>query len=383
MKAATTAGAPYSAPLVKALDSAVSVVRSNHALLVEPDPKAEVDADRMLVTSRLAQMRQLVEKEGIDLDQVLGDLATRAIEGMSIEQDAAVSSLKSLMPAKATAVREPYSAQISRETPALFLLGLDLSDSMNEGFAGAKDASQSKLREVEKVLNEVLFQLAIKSGEELPDGEYIVKDYFHLELLGYGGTEIKSMLPKGTAGEEGFAPLSALVANPCGERDGKPVFFDGFKGGGRTPMRAFFQKAQAAMKRWSDEHPADFPPILINITDGMATDGDPVEGAKAVGQISGEDGNALVFNCHLSASGDTTPIAFPQSIDELPKGDEYARKLFEMSSELPPKFLEEAKRMGLVDKDATSARAMAYNCDIDSLVDFLVIGTRGKDTNVE
>ena len=51
-----------------------------------------------------------------------------------------------------------------------------------------------------------------------------------------------------------------------------------------------------------------------------------------------------------------------------------------MSSELPPKFLEEAKRMKLVPQDAVSARAMAYNTDIDSLVDFLVIGTRAKET---
>jgi hypothetical protein len=246
-----------------------------------------------------------------------------------------------------------------------------------------------KIKEVERVLNDVLFQLAVKSGEELANGDYIVKDYFHLLLMGYGNDRVQSILPADTVGANGLAPLSALVANPVGEDGGKPIFFQGFQPDGNTPMRQFFDAAAKPIQEWSTARPKDFPPILINISDGAWTGDNPVASAQQVQKISGEDGAALVFNCHLGAwwpelnTPKPKPVLFPQSVDQLPRGDEYARQLFEMSSELPPKFLEEAKRMGLVPQDAKSARAMAYNADIDSLVDFLVIGTRAKDTIVD
>jgi hypothetical protein len=217
-----------------------------------------------------------------------------------------------------------------------------------------------------------------------------VKDYFHMMLMGYGNERVTSAVPGAAVNPDGFAPLSALVANPQGETpEGRPIFFKDLQAGGSTPMNLFFQKAFGPMSKWSQERNDDFPPILINITDGASTDGVPIDASKKIQGIKGADGNALVFNCHISAwwpdpaTGQLTrpkPILFPQSIEDLPKEDEYARHLFEMSSELPPKFLEEAKRMKLVPEDAKSARAMAYNTDIDSLVDFLVIGTRAKET---
>lgn len=387
----TTLNTSYPVVVDTALHETASVLRNNHALLREPEANAHVDADRMLVQSMLAQYRKTVEAEGLSLDELLAALADRAIEGMTIDQSTALSSLNTLMPEKVQVIHDPYSAQISRETPAMFLFGFDLSDSMNEPTDAppGTPGRPLKLREVEKVLRELLFQLAIKSGEELPDESYIVKDYFHLMGLGYGDGQVNSVLPSSTLDDQGFAPLSALVATPVGEEDGKPVFLEPFKAGGNTPMVKFFERALAVMSGWSAAHNDDFPPTLINITDGISSDGSPVELAKKIQQIKGKDGNALVFNCHIAAwwpkDGETEkdrpkPILFPQSIDQLPKGDKYARELFEASSELPPKFLEEAKRLGLVPKEATSARAMAYNCTIESLVDFLVIGTHAKES---
>jgi hypothetical protein len=386
-----TGTAIYPAIVDRALIDTATTIQQNSALLVTPEANADVDADRMLVQSRLAQYRKVVESAGLDLDEMMQALAGRAIQGMSIDQGTAVSNLESLMPEKTASVRAPYSAQISRETPAMFLVGLDLSKSITDPIDAPPESGKGtpKIRSVENVLNEILFQLAIKSGEELPNGDYIVKDYFHMLLMGYGNNSVRSVLPKDTANEHGFAPLSALVANPSSERDGKPVFFEGFEGAGNTPMKEFFEAALGPMQSWSDRNAKNFPPILINISDGEWTGDSPIRAAERIRQVKGEDGNALVFNCHLTSwwpelgTPKPKPILFPQSIADLPPGDEYAKALFEMSSELPPKFLEEAKRMKLVPQDAKSARAMAYNTDIDALVDFLVIGTRAKDTNVE
>ena len=60
------------------------------------------------------------------------------------------------------------------------------------------------------------------------------------------------------------------------------------------------------------EHPACFPPIVINITDGKPSDGDPRPQAAALRDVASQDGNALLFNVHISASGEK-PILFPSS----------------------------------------------------------------------
>ena len=46
------------------------------------------------------------------------------------------------------------------------------------------------------------------------------------------------------------------------------------KAAGKTPMCEAFQAAHEVIGGFVAEHPACFPPIVINITDGMATDGD-------------------------------------------------------------------------------------------------------------
>jgi len=45
----------YPSTIDRAILDTANVVRQNRALLVAPEPSAEVDADRMLVQSRLAQ----------------------------------------------------------------------------------------------------------------------------------------------------------------------------------------------------------------------------------------------------------------------------------------------------------------------------------------
>ena len=59
----------------------------------------------------------------------------------------------------------------------------------------------------------------------------------------------------------------------------------------------------------------------------------------AIWRLASEDGNVLLFNIHVSARGEK-PILFPS--DDLDLPDDYARRLFSMSSRLPPPMLRQA-----------------------------------------
>ena len=118
-------------------------------------------------------------------------------------------------------------------------------------------------------------------------------------------------------------------------------------------------------------YPQCFPPIVINISDGAATDGDPVPAAAAVRGLASRDGNVLLFNVHVSIHG-LQPILFPTAEGSLPDG--YARLLFRISSELPPAMLRQAQILDMPVKEA--ARGFAFNADLASVIMFLDIGTR-------
>ena len=101
---------------------------------------------------------------------------------------------------------------------------------------------------------------------------------------------------------------------------------------GGTPMCAALKSAETILTDWVAQHADAFPPIVINITDGESTDGDPTAAALAIQNLATSDGNVLLFNVHLS-SHRASPIEFPDGEDGLP--DQYAKLLFGLSSLLP------------------------------------------------
>ena len=131
--------------------------------------------------------------------------------------------------------------------------------------------------------------------------------------------------------------------------------------------------AGGLMTDWANAHPNSFPPIVINISDGAATDADAEALAALASQLRGlktTDGGLLFLNVNVSAR-QGTPLLFPSDVETLPPGDEYARVLFEMSSRLTPKQVEEAAQYGA----RAGARGFAFNSDVTALRDFLEIGT--------
>ena len=274
----------------------------------------------------------------------------------------------------------PYSAEISRDNPSCFLFMIDQSTSMEEEIS-AGDATQQKAAGVADTMNRWLQELSIKCAKS--EG---VRDYYHVGVLGYG----KAVGPgfNGGLGGQEMIPISEIADNPARleERTKKmpdgagglveqtirfPVWFDPIADGG-TPMCRAASEAERIIQDWLTAHPDCFPPIIIHITDGEATDGDPTERIRALTTLSSSDGNAMLFNIHLSANPDASPISFPDSADSLP--DDYSRMLFETASPLTPTMRALAKEHGF--DPADSARSFVLNADMVLLVQAIDIGTR-------
>ncbi|MCL5802863.1 MAG: VWA domain-containing protein, partial [Candidatus Thermoplasmatota archaeon] len=113
--------------------------------------------------------------------------------------------------------------------------------------------------------------------------------------------------------------------------------------------------------------------------DGQATDGDPEEIAREILELRTSDGTPLIWNCHLS-SNPATPIAFPSDDLQLPD-DKYAKSLYSISSVLPSQYVGYAREMQIDMKD--NARAYVFNAQLEQLVEFIDIGTRGPQGQMQ
>lgn len=273
----------------------------------------------------------------------------------------------------------PYAAEISRANPSCFLFLIDQSGSMEDPFGGG-ESNRKKADLVADAINRLLQNLVIKCAKE--EG---IRDYFYVGVIGYGD-KVGPALSGALAGRElvsigdiGNQPArveqrmkkvddgaGGLVEQPIRF----PVWFDP-KAHGATPMCQVLTLAHDVLARWLPQHPDSFPPIVINITDGEATDGDPAPAAEAVRMLQNNDGNVLLFNIHLSSKG-AKPIEFPDTADNLP--DQYAKLMFELSSQLTPTMRAIAQQEGYATGE--TSRGFVFNADMVSLIKFLDIGTR-------
>jgi hypothetical protein len=272
-----------------------------------------------------------------------------------------------------------YTAQISRSNPACFLFLIDQSESMSESFAEGA-SGQSKATAVADAINRLLQNLVLRSAKA--EG---IQDYFHVGVIGYG----KTIRPAfgGKLPYEVFVPISRLGENPLRmetrtkmNSDGRggvteqtvkfPVWFDPLADG-LTPMNEAMAAAGLAVTGFIEKYREAYPPIVLNMTDGMPSDSNPQANARAIRKMATSNGNSLVFNLLLSKQL-TPPTCFPS--DESLLTNSCAKLLFRMSSELPPGMWDAANAQGFALKP--HARGVVINADPSSLVRFLDIGTR-------
>lgn len=274
----------------------------------------------------------------------------------------------------------PYRAEISRNNPSCFVFLIDQSGSMKEPLASAEN-NLSKASAVADAINTLLRNLISKCTKS--DG---IRDYYHIGVIGYGGTSVASAFNESLARQEltpigviGNTPLRVeqrlkKVADGSGgfveRKYNYPVWIEPVAGGG-TPMCAALKEARIILYKWLAQHPDCYPPIVINISDGESTDGVPEDAAKQLTSLTSSDGQVLLFNLHLSSYTQKVS-AYPSRIEHLE--DEWARELFKISSPLPSYMRRVLSDEGYqVDEQS---RGLVVDADFSVLISFLDIGTR-------
>ena len=291
-----------------------------------------------------------------------------------------------------------YTAEVSRNNPTMILFLVDQSGSMDEVFdpenlqplkepvtIDGKTYTHTadgptKAQGLADAINKLLQNLCIKCARE--EG---VRNYFHVGVIGYGA-QIGPAFGGSLTGRD-LVPLSDVSENPARIETRKkkvsdnagglvdqevkfPVWFDAMAKGA-SPMCAAFHEARRIVEGWISQHPNCFPPVVIHLTDGESTDGDPTSSASSLRALASSDGPVLLFNGHIS-SEKHTPVLFPSSAANLP--DQYAKTLFEISTPLTPFMIAEANKDGI--KVAEGARGYAFNADLLATLAFISVGTK-------
>ncbi|MFE6158106.1 vWA domain-containing protein [Streptomyces sp. NPDC056486] len=272
-----------------------------------------------------------------------------------------------------------YQQRIDRRRPGCFLFLVDQSWTMHEAIGGGSQVP--KAQALSETVNEILYAVLIECTKDVREEE--PRHYFDIGVIGYGGPGGVAPLV-GRQGRDPLVPSAQLPGYarvetrekllPDAEGRYRPVsrrtmvWLDPVWQGS-TPMCAALGYTHRVLKRWVAHHRSSFPPIVLHVTDGMATDGDPRPAAARLRKLGTADGRLLLFNLHLSARGEDA-VYFPAH--QARYADPATQLLFEMSSELPVNLVEEA---GYAHRIAPGARGFVYNADVPELVDFMRIGT--------
>lgn len=283
-----------------------------------------------------------------------------------------------------------YSQEITRRHRTAFVIAIDQSCSMQEKVRFGRQ-QMSKAAAVACIANSLLTELIDRSRRT--DG---VRNYYDVAVVGYSGDEAEMLLD-----EDGFVAIDRLARRePHTETlyseetlpDGSAMLAGHSvrqwflpKCTGKTPMYEALLRVRDLVAGWCarDENRASFPPVVINITDGEASDCSDDELRQICSQIrrlGTDDGAALLLNIHISTDGTSPAMVFPMP-DEIARANPYARLLAECSSVMPEAFDEavrEFKGAGAV----PPFYGMGYNASITELLSIINIGSRSI-TNIE
>ncbi len=278
-----------------------------------------------------------------------------------------------------------YSAPITRKNPTLFVIMIDQSGSMDER-ASLVPQTTTKAEYVAAVTNSLISELLNRCRRE--EG---VRDYFHLVAMGYSDCGVIPLLSEHF---ELLAPSRLSIMNKPRRKhieerrlaNGQTTIGNFEQtlwiephAEGNTPMYAAMLKAQSIVSQWCSR-PANrscYPPVIINISDGEATDADDsqlLETAAGIKNLRTDDGNAIFMNIHITNQELCPQAIFPCSPEELP-GDRNARLLYEMSSEMPEIYHEQILEVRGPAPEGAPFRGVSYNTPITELVAMMNIGS--------
>lgn len=288
---------------------------------------------------------------------------------------------------KALQIKNPYTAQITRNTPTAFIFMIDQSISMSRKL-NFKGEYITLAEAVARIVNAQIYELVlrcIKTSE--------VRHYYDIVVIGYG--DDASYGWKGTLAGRDFVSPEELKNNPfkkikvkeekltkkglvLKEID-KVQWVEPVAAGKFTRAHKAFAMAKALLDKWmKDHHEKDcYPPTIINITDGAFNGiANPREVntqlANELKALFTNDGNVLLWNIHITPDS-KEQLVFPISKTEL-NNDKYSEWMYDMSSLLPSRY---NVPIGDLRGDAENTRhvAMATNTDMSTLIQLMDIGT--------
>jgi len=272
----------------------------------------------------------------------------------------------------------PYERDITRQHPALMVLLLDQSGSMQNAWLRGGTKADGVAESVNNLIQSIVL-MSVRQKE--------VRHYFDLAVIGYSGSTVASMF-QGTDINNPIITITKAneivrrqIVTEGGLRIERHVWVEA-RAAGQTPMCLALATAKDITEKWAAQHEESFPPIVLNLTDGAGNDGEPLPVAEGLLQVRTKYGSALLLNCHISGpldkrdgdkpeAGSDKPILFPD--EKFPLPSQYARDLFEMSSALPESF---RRRAIDLEFDVTEgARGYMYNATKADVVRFLSVGT--------
>lgn len=282
-----------------------------------------------------------------------------------------------------------HKAKITEQNRALMIILIDQSGSMNEPYAAGSSGTvhKTKAEAVAEICNALLAEIVARCRQGTT-----YRHYFDVSVIGYSGLGVYSALPDSTD-RTLFSPseLAASVRRTEQSQqrrktaDGRYVTLYSLNkiwieptAEGRTPTLAAFERLTEILYSWrSSQRSLDgFPPTIINITDGEATDSRSEQlriAAARIATLGTTDGEPLLLNVHISTNSDQS-VLFPTSKDELPSE---ASLLFDISSVMPVSYAADiADIKGEVYAgNAATYRAVAYNASIGALIKIMNIGS--------
>lgn len=258
---------------------------------------------------------------------------------------------------------------ISSTNPCLIIYLLDQSGSMDERFG---NASHTKAMELANAINDTIYEVGLRcignAGE--------LKNRFEIAIIGYGkGDNLVQSAWEGQLSNKWVVSIKNIFEYPLGQENEKPIWIKPYAVS-NTPMTKAFENAKRLCNDWINwgNHRDCHPPIIINITDGEATDAGwnynslrkEVEQIKHLGT---NYGNVNILNIHISSrSGDK--LLFPNEVNQ---NDRFANLLFEISTPLNENMVRLAQQKGY--NIENNARGYVFNGNASDLINFLNIGT--------
>jgi len=266
--------------------------------------------------------------------------------------------------------------KIASGRPCLIVFLIDQSGSMEDDWTKELGTKADCLA---NYINQIVREIGLKCVSQ-EGTSAVIKNRFEISILGYGKDSSVYSAFQGPLSFEksgGFIHgIQNLFEAPYRIIDNKPIWITP-SAYHKTPMTEAFYTAKDLIESWIEwgNHYESHPPIIINITDGMPTDSgynfeDLIQASDEIKDLNTIHGNSMIFNCHID-NGNLSPILFPDSSSKIT--DNYAKVMFDISSVLMPKMIEEANRKNY-DLNIYS-KGFAYNAGPQELIKFLQIGS--------